>query len=301
MEPAERPVVSGARGLTTLAPAKVNLGLFVGPLREDGRHELATVMQSISLCDEVSLAPAPAGTLADEVDCAGVAGPNLALAALGAFREATGWDAPPQRIAIVKRDPGRGRVGGGSADAAAVLRLAARAAGLELDRLAAIAAGLGADVPAQLRPGRWLAAGAGERLEPLVAPSGELAALVLPSAGELSTAAVYRECDRLRAPRGQEEIESLRAQLRAALVAGEPLPPRSLLANDLADAALSLHPPIAEALASAREAGADAAIVSGSGPTVVGLFAGQRARDRLHEALELLVGRAPAAVGASAV
>ena len=82
-----------------LAPAKVNLNLYLGPLRADGRHELVSVMQSITLCDELELADGER----DEVLCAGVEGPNLAASALTAFREATGWDGPGQRIEIVKR------------------------------------------------------------------------------------------------------------------------------------------------------------------------------------------------------
>ncbi|HEX4563270.1 MAG TPA: hypothetical protein VH115_02345, partial [Solirubrobacteraceae bacterium] len=91
----------GAGALTplrALAPAKVNLGLFVGQVRaSDGRHELVTVMQSISLADELTLAPAPPGTPADELIAPALAGSpaqNLAARALGAFRAATGWDHP---------------------------------------------------------------------------------------------------------------------------------------------------------------------------------------------------------------
>src|ERR1700680_1768540 len=106
-----------------LAPAKVNLGLFVGPTRAlDGRHELVTVMQSISLADELTLEPAPAGVTADAVVCTGASGPpaaNLAGAALRAFRARTGWDAPALRLQIAKRIPVAAGLGGGSAGAGA--------------------------------------------------------------------------------------------------------------------------------------------------------------------------------------
>ena len=96
-------------GYRALAPAKVNLGLFVGPARtSDGRHELVTVMQSISLADELRLTPAAAGAAEDEVWSPAVPGPpgaNLAAAALRSFRAATGWDAPPVRLEIAKRVP----------------------------------------------------------------------------------------------------------------------------------------------------------------------------------------------------
>src|SRR3954471_7817773 len=113
--------------MTERAPGKVNLSLFVGAPRADGLHPLVSVVQAVSLADELTLEPAPGA--ADEVVCPGVEGPNLAAAALAAFRARTGWAAPPQRITIVKRIPVAGGMGGGSADAAAVLRLAARAAG----------------------------------------------------------------------------------------------------------------------------------------------------------------------------
>src|SRR5258705_6152742 len=150
-----------------LAPAKVNLGLFVGPRRpSDGRHELATVMQSISLADELTLEPAAPGAEQDEVLCPGVPGPpgaNLAAAALRAFRASTGWDAAPVRLTIAKRIPVAAGLGGGSADAAAALRLASHASGAGDERLLRrLAAELGSDVPAQISPGRWLAGGAGE-------------------------------------------------------------------------------------------------------------------------------------------
>jgi hypothetical protein len=117
-----------AEPLRERAPGKVNLSLFIGPTRaSDGRHELVSVMQSVTLADDHTLEPAPDGAGADEVVCPGVDGDNLALDALRAFRAATGWDAPPQRLTIAKRVPVAAGMGGGSGDAAAALRLAARA------------------------------------------------------------------------------------------------------------------------------------------------------------------------------
>jgi 4-diphosphocytidyl-2-C-methyl-D-erythritol kinase len=262
-----------------LAPAKVNLGLFVGGARaSDGKHELVTVMQSISLADELTLEPASSAARGDEVLCPGVPGPpeeNLAAAALRAFRASTGWDAPPMRLTIAKRIPVAAGLGGGSADAAATLRLASHASGVSDERLLRRLAGeLGADVPAQICPGRWLAGGAGEDLAELPAPSAPFGVLVLPLAAALSTAAVYAEADRLGPARAPRALAELRAELSAALRHGAPLPAASeLLHNDLQRAAVSLCPQIAEVLREARDAGAQAALVSGSGPTVLGLFA----------------------------
>ena len=261
-----------------LAPAKVNLGLFVGPVRaSDARHQLVSVMQSISLADELTLEPAPAGSERDEIVCPGVpvsAEQNLAGAALRAFRASTGWQAPPLRLSIVKRIPVAAGLGGGSADAAAALRLARHASGLGDEQLLhAIAAELGADVPAQVAPGRWLASGAGERLQQLAPPRSPFGVLVLALEAALSTAAVYAEADRLGQMRSHATLEERRRELMAALGHGAALPPATeLLHNDLQRAAVSLCPQIIESLAQARDAGAQLSLVSGSGATVLGLF-----------------------------
>ena len=268
--------------LRALAPAKINLGLFLGPVREsDGRHELVTVMQSISLADELTLEPAPGGRVGDELVCPGVPGApedNLAARALRQFRRRTGWEAPPLRLTIEKRIPVAAGLAGGSADAAAALRLARAASGLgDEGLLLEIAAELGADVPAQVRPGRWLATGAGERLERLAPPSVPFGVLVLPAGFELSTAAVYAEADRLGLARKHSELARRHEELASALAHGAPLPAATeLLHNDLQRAAVSLHGEIAGALRMLAQAGAAPALVSGSGPTAIGLFSRPR-------------------------
>jgi len=238
-----------------LAPAKLNLCLLIGPPREDGRHELISLMVSITLCDSLELRDGER----DEVHCPGLVGPNLVEEAIAGFRAATGWEGPPQRIEIIKRIPVAAGLGGGSADAAAALRLLARRSGRGgRALLLELAARLGSDVASQLEPGRCVVRGGGERVE-RIADGPPLGVLVLPSAATLSTAAVYREADRLGSPRSAE-----------ALAALDPL--RVGAVNDLAAAALSLEPTIAAALERARAAGAREAIVAGSGPTVIGLF-----------------------------
>jgi 4-diphosphocytidyl-2-C-methyl-D-erythritol kinase len=289
-----------------LAPAKVNLGLFLGPTRpSDARHELVTVMQSISLADELTLEYAPSGSTDDEVICPGVAPPqqNLATMALRAFRTATGWDAPPLRLRIRKQIPVAAGLAGGSADAAAALRLALRASGLgDEELLLELGAELGADVPAQVRPGRWLATGAGEHLLGLPDPNPPLGLLVLPLAVELSTAKVYAEADRLALGRERRQLEDRAGQMRRALELGAPIPAASeLLDNDLQRAAVSLCPDIAAALKDAQQAGAEHALVSGSGPTVVGLFSRANAIGRAERAARGLIQRAPAAICAGSV
>ena len=258
------------------APAKVNLCLFLGSTRPaDGRHELVTVFQALSLADRLAL---EFGVGADEVICPGVDGENLAARALAGLRE-LGWSAPPLRITIEKRIPVAAGMGGGSADAAAVLRL--------LDgpeRPLALARSLGADVPALVDPGLWLAGGAGDdELTRFPAGLGEHAYLVLPAEAALSTAAVYREADRLGLARPREELAALMPRVWAALARGVRFP-AELTVNDLAPAALSLCPSIQDGLDALTGAGADTAMVSGSGPTTVGIFWGAGATERAETA-----------------
>jgi 4-diphosphocytidyl-2-C-methyl-D-erythritol kinase len=281
--------------------AKVNLCLFLGGSRADGRHELVTLFESVSLADELTLDLAP-GTAADEVVCPGVEGPNLVATALRALR-AGGWSAPPVRVHVRKRVPVAAGMGGGSADAAATLRLAARAAPVARSALAAIAAGLGADVPSQLDPGPSLGTGAGEIVEP-VARLPDHAVLVLPQPFPLSTADVYREADRLGLGRAAPRLASLRAELEDAVIARDREPallPERLIVNDLETASLSLCPEIADVLARARGAGADQAIVCGSGPTVIGLFWGRHGLAKAGAAAERLRAWFPGAVAADVV
>jgi 4-diphosphocytidyl-2-C-methyl-D-erythritol kinase len=245
------------------APAKLNLCLYLGGRRADGLHELCSLFEPLELADLIEISPAAA----DEVVCPGVEGENLATRALAALRE-EGWEGERLRVAIEKRVPVAAGLGGGSGDAAAILRLAAGA----VPDLPRLAAALGADVPSQLRPVLALVGGAGERVEPLPEPV-EHAAVLLPGGGGLSTAAVFAEADRLGLGRDAAELEGLAARLRRAAGAGAtPLAYPELLVNDLEPAALSLRPDIGEALAALRAAGAPVAILSGSGPTAVGLF-----------------------------
>ncbi len=295
--------MSGADGrLLARAPGKVNLSLLLGPRRADGYHALASVVEAVSLADEVRLAPAPAGTAEDQVVCPGVEGENLAARALAAYRQATGWRGPPLRLEIDKRIPVAAGMGGGSADAAAALRLAASAAGRPIERLDtadraaldAVAFGLGADVPALLAPGLVAMEGAGERVRPL-APAPAHGILVLPSPHHLATAEVFAEADRRRLARDADELEAGHADVLAAL-AGGVLPPPELLVNDLQSAAAALCPPIEATLRTVLSAGADHAMLSGSGPTVFGLFLGGDGPDRAAAAATTLVRLEPAPV-----
>ena len=255
------------------APGKVNLGLRLGPTRADGRHQLATVFQSVSLADELTLT---VEGQRDVVHCPGVAGENLAASALAELRR-RGWAAPPVRIEIAKRVPVAAGMGGGSGDAAATLRLADAVEPVAPAVLSEVAAELGADVPGQLRPGVSLGTGAGERVEPL-APLAAHAYVIMPAASSLATPAVFAEADRLGLPRQARELHAWIAHVREAMSGGRL--PGELLVNDLEPAAIALAPELAPTLRRVVGAGAEHALVCGSGPTVAGLFWGSDAGAR---------------------
>src|SRR3954469_19537017 len=209
---------------TMLAPAKLNLCLYVGPRRPGGLHEIRSLFEPLELADELQLSEADA----DQVICEGIEGPDLTARALAALRE-NGWNGPPLRIEVTKRVPVAAGLGGGSADAAAVLRLARGQVGGRRT----VAARIGADVPSQLQPRACLVAGAGEVIEP-VQPPAEHGVVLIPQPEGLSTAEVYAEADRLGLARGDNELEAIRRRLRDAVDAGgSPLNYREHLVNDL--------------------------------------------------------------------
>ncbi len=259
------------------APAKLNLCLYLGPRREDGLHELCSLFEPLALADSIEISEADR----DEVVCPEVEDENLAARALAGLR-ARGWDHPHLRVEIEKRIPVAAGLGGGSADAAAILRLAAG----EVEDLDAFAAEIGADVPSQLVPSLALVQGAGERVQRLPDPATH-AVVLLPGSGGLSTAEVFAEADRLGLGRTSAELEDLATCLPAAAGAGaSPLAYADLLVNDLEPAARSLRPAdIGDALDALRGVGAQIALLTGSGPTAFGLFedltAARAAADRL--------------------
>jgi 4-diphosphocytidyl-2-C-methyl-D-erythritol kinase len=243
------------------APAKLNLVLHVGP--PDGAlHPLCSLFASLELADDLELREAAA----DSVVCPGVEGDNLAAAALAALRERV--PLPPLEVRIEKRIPVAAGLGGGSADAAAVLRAANRIAGgpLSADELRDLARGLGSDVPSQVEPRHALVTGTGELVEPV--GLADAAVVLVPHAPGLSAREAYAELDRRRGWRERLDPGALR-QLAARPLAEL----AAALENDLEPAALSLRPGAAAALAALREGGALGAAVSGSGPTAFGLFA----------------------------
>jgi 4-diphosphocytidyl-2-C-methyl-D-erythritol kinase len=239
------------------ATAKLNLALVVGPRREDGRHEVATVLQRLDLADRIAVAAAP------ELRVEGFPDDTLVRRALEALGRVAGV-APRWEARIWKRIPVAAGLGGGSSDAAAALRLANETLvePLEADALASVAAELGADVPFFLASGPQLGEGTGAELTRLDLPQDYWVVLVLPrDSRKDSTASVYSAFD---GRGGEQGFSGRRAELERAL--GEVQRPRDLAAlppNDLASS------PVAEELLGL---GAFRADVSGAGPTIYGLF-----------------------------
>jgi 4-diphosphocytidyl-2-C-methyl-D-erythritol kinase len=239
------------------ATAKLNLALVVGPLRDDGRHEVATVLQRIDVADRVAVEPA------EQLRVEGYPEDTLVRRALETLAEAAGTE-PRWEARLWKRIPVAAGLGGGSSDAATALRLANEtlAEPLPPETLHELAAGLGADVPFFLTSGPQLGTGTGSELEPVDLPQDYWIVLVLPHGQrKAATASVYAAFDRRARSDG---FEQRRAALADALARVErprdlaALPPNDLATSPLADELLEL--------------GAFRADVSGAGPTVYGLF-----------------------------
>jgi 4-diphosphocytidyl-2-C-methyl-D-erythritol kinase len=239
------------------AAAKVNLALVVGPARDDGKHEVLTVLQRIDLVDRIEIHEAA------ELRVEGFAEDTLVRAALEALARHAGVE-PRWRVRIEKTIPLAAGLGGGSSDAATALRLANETLPepLPADDLHRLAAGIGADVPFFLADGPQLGSGDGSELERLDMPQDFWVVLLLPKgATKSSTADVYAAFDARGGAAGWEERRQ--ALLEALAAVERPRDLAALPANDLATSPLA-----AEILA----AGAFRADVSGAGPALYGLF-----------------------------
>ncbi|WP_328926089.1 4-(cytidine 5'-diphospho)-2-C-methyl-D-erythritol kinase [Streptomyces sp. NBC_00190] len=279
--------MSSRTSVTVRVPAKVNVQLAVGAARPDGFHDLANVFLAVSLFDEVTATAADgltvtcAGPDADQVPLDRT---NLAARAAEILAARAGID-PAVHLHIAKNIPVAGGMAGGSADGAAALLACDALWGLGTPRaeLLDICAQLGSDVPFSLVGGAALGTGRGELLTPVDAGSFHWVFAV--ADGGLSTPAVFREFDRLTAGTRIPEPEASPALL-AALASGDPDALAPVLANDLQRAALSLRPQLAGTLAAGTEAGALAALVSGSGPTTAFLVRDPESAEKVAAALE---------------
>jgi 4-diphosphocytidyl-2-C-methyl-D-erythritol kinase len=257
------------------ARAKINVFLRVLGAREDGYHELESLVVPISLSDVVTVEPAEALRVevdgAPELATGGPGGLNLALVAALALADACP-EAAGALIRIQKRIPVAGGLGGGSADAAATLHALNELWGCDVDPLTLAGMGehIGSDVPAMLIGEPVLMTGRGERLAPAACAVLHWALVDL-GFGVRSPDA-YRWWDEDGGRTGPDPDALL-----AAAAAGDPAALGPLLFNDLEAPVVARHPTIGEAKARLLAAGALGAVMSGSGSSVVGL-----ARDEDH-------------------
>lgn len=270
------------RRYTIDAPAKINLTLHVLGKREDGFHEIVSLMAPISLADHLVVEVGGSEVQVEVPGAPGLAGDeNLCARAVRAFVRHSGIETGA-RIVLDKRVPVAAGLGGGSSDAGAVLRCLAQAHELPLDHpdLLAAAAEVGSDVPFFLRGAPAIVRGRGELLEPgPVLPT--LWLLVVQPPFGISAGDAYRQLADLRAsgrlPRGEERS----------------IPPPGTdpegwvfhVQNDLQPAVESAWP-----VGSIRErllaAGAPNALLAGSGSCVVGLFPTPTDRDKCSKSFE---------------
>ena len=255
--------------VTVRVPAKVNLYLAVGDRRDDGYHELTTIIQAVSLLDEVTVRNADVLSLemvGEGADKLPTDERNLAWQAAELMAEHVGR-APDVSIMIDKSIPVAGGLAGGSADAAAVLVAMNSLWELNVPRrdLRVLAARLGSDVPFALHGGTALGTGRGEELATVLSRNTFHWVLAFANS-ELLTPAVFAELDRLREVGDPPRLPAPGPVL-AALAAGDAEQLAPLLGNEMQAAAVSLNPSLRRALRAGVEAGALAGIVSGSGPT----------------------------------
>ena len=280
-----------ARGVVAVAPAKVNLCLGVGAPRPDGFHSLATVYQAIGVYDEVRVRPSPsfAVTVSGDERLAVADVPtdstNIAVRAARLLAAHHGIDGAVA-IHLVKGIPVAGGMAGGSADAAATLVAcdALWGTATPVAELAGLAGELGSDVPFALLGGTAVGSGHGELVSPLQT-HGEYWWAVLESPAGLSTPAVYRELDRLRAGSVVPE-PAVPPALLSALRCGDVPALGAAMANDLQPAALRLRPELERNLAAGLAAAPHGALLSGSGPSCLFLCEDREHAAKVAAALE---------------
>lgn len=271
-------------GLTVRAPAKINLVLRVIGRRADGFHDIYSVMQPVSLYDTIEIRAAEGRGITVETDSVEAPGgrENLAYWAAELFFRESGRD-PGVFISISKRIPVGAGLGGGSSDAASVLMALNEvfSGGLADERLMELGALLGSDVPFFIHKGSAIATGRGEVLRPVPLPG--YGYILLNPGFHVSTAWVYGNLNLTKSDENYNLTYSVEAL-------GDVRRLKSLLRNDLEEVTAKRHPEVLELKKILLDSGAEAALMSGSGPTVFGLFkdpgAAEEAFGRLDRALE---------------
>ncbi len=266
------------------ACAKINLTLDILRKREDGYHDLQMVMQTVTLADVLTVSPAegPEGRISSDLRYLPADGRNLAQVAAAAFREATGRG-PQVDIIIQKRIPVCAGLAGGSADAAAVLRAMNElsGAGLSAGELAAIGEKVGSDVPYCVLGGTALAEGRGERLTPLP-PLPKCHVVLCKPPFPISTPQLFSRVN-VRKIVCRPDTPGVLAALEAGDLAGV----ARRLYNVFEDVLEPRRKSEIDAVKSELiDCGALGASMSGSGPTVFGLFDDEHAARSAFERLK---------------
>lgn len=246
------------------AYAKINLTLAVLGRRHDGYHQLASVMQTISLCDTLRISRAPHGGDTFTCDVAELAGPdNLVVRAVDLLRRESGRDDLAARIELLKRIPAQGGLGGGSSDAATTLATLNALWELNFTRtdIESLAARLGSDIPYLVHGGCGRIEGRGEIVEPLPDAESLWIALASPPVS-VSTARVFGAL----APSDYGDASDTEA-IVAAIRAGRPLP-FERLTNTMERAVMAAYPDVLRTKRTLLDLGAPFVIMSGSGPSL---------------------------------
>ena len=281
------------RTVEILAPAKVNLTLEILGRRPDGYHELRSVLMPVGLFDTVRLEETEDPGVevemrAEGVDLSGMSGENIALRAARLFEKRTGVTRGA-RIQITKRIPLGGGLGGGSADAAAVLRGLQKLRGVRVKRaeLLGMAAELGSDVPALVLGGAVLMTGRGERVRRIRVPPGRGMWMVVANDGtHCATGEVYAHY-----ARKQSEIfpltkgGGLSHTIAAPVRGGDVASTAAALHNGLQEVVFSQHPSVAALAHRLAAAGGEGVLVSGSGASVFALVRGKRHGEEVRKRL----------------
>ncbi len=263
------------------APAKVNTLLRVIRKRPDGYHDLQMVMVPLSLCDEIRLAMQPSNidlTVNGNADKDMAGEKNLAYRAAKILSEESGKRLGVH-IELIKRIPVSAGLGGGSSDAAAVLRGLNELWELNLcsDELARLGKTLGADVPFFCYHGPAFVEGIGDRVE-VYDSFPNLSFLLVNPGFSVSTPWIYKQWDlQLTLSNSGARVRPL-FQVFSDVIAS--------LHNDLERVTIPAHPEIASIKAALKDAGAEGVLMSGSGPTVFGVFADKNSRDAAREHID---------------
>jgi 4-diphosphocytidyl-2-C-methyl-D-erythritol kinase len=287
--------------ISVSAPGKINIFFQVGALQENGFHEVLSVYQALDLRETVTVSAADSwqvsvsGALsAEQIAAVPTGEENLVVRAAKSIAELAGLDNPhPVNFEITKNVPVAGGMGGGSADAAAALLAVDElwCIGIDGEALLHKAAELGADIPFALIGGTAIGVGKGDDLEP-IDDVNQLHWVLVPMDAGLSTPRVYAKLDEIRAARGEDPelvaTPSKPRELISALQFGDAREVAKYLHNDLQEAAVALMPELSITMHAGLAAGALAAMVSGSGPTVAMLAESAAAAESLanHLAFE---------------